>query len=190
MLLSIAYPEVITPFAHGIPMVDAGDGFLAGMKQYKYIRAFYGLSVSAVIAVAVTLLTQPESMEKIRGLVWGTMRDAIEHYKGAPGTEDAPRTARALPELATTLTEVRGERALTVVTLSRGLADALQCAENDLLHVSDNRWWLGGLQSTHAVVGTIDSSLPGDRILLGPDAHAEIVGPERTTLPVRVERIC
>ena len=190
VVLSIAHPELITPFAHGIPMVDTGDGFLAGMKQYKYIRAFYGLSISAVIAVAVTLLTQPESQAKIRGLVWGTIQDAVSHYKGAPGTEDAPRTATAIPELDASHTEVRGERALTVVTLSQGLADALECAEDDLLHVSDNRWWLGGLQSFHAIVGAIDPSLSGDRILLGPDAHAEIVGPDRASLPVRVERIC
>ncbi len=190
ILFSIAYPEVITPFAHGIPMLDVGDGFLSGMKQYKYIRAFYGLSISAVIAIGVTFLTRPESEEKVRGLVWGTIQDAIQHYKGSPGTEDAPRTALGLPELAPTLTEVRGERSLAVVTLSRPLAESLQCNLGDLLHVSDKRSWLGGLHSTHAIVGEINELLSDERILLGPDAHAEIVGPHRGSIPVRIERIC
>ena len=35
---SILQPEIITPFAHGVPMKEAKEGFLAGKDQYKFMR--------------------------------------------------------------------------------------------------------------------------------------------------------
>ena len=67
---SILVPQVITPFAHGVPIVDAGDGLLAGMNQHKYMRACYGLVVSTVIALIVTALTRPEPPHRCADLVW------------------------------------------------------------------------------------------------------------------------
>lgn len=74
---SLFVPQVITPFAHGVPTLDLGDqaGWLDGMKQYKFMRACYGMVVCSVIGVVVTLFTRPESAERQRGLVWGTVEE-------------------------------------------------------------------------------------------------------------------
>ncbi|MFQ5349510.1 MAG: sodium:solute symporter family protein, partial [Thermoanaerobaculia bacterium] len=71
ILLSLFLPEVIAPFAHGVPMAEAGSGLFAGMTQYKYMRAFFGIVVCAVLAVTTALLTRAEPSEKRRGLVSG-----------------------------------------------------------------------------------------------------------------------
>ncbi len=165
---SVFVPEVIKPFAHGVPMDadfrETGGGFFAGAKQYKFMRALFGLSVSCAIGVVVTMFTKPESSFKQRGLVWGTIADAIRHYKGAPGTESASARAAAVPCKAESEPPTRGEARLAVVTISEELARRLKAQVDDLVYVSDARWWLGGLRSVHAVVGSIDATLDGETI--------------------------
>ena len=87
IVFSLFVPEVIIPFSNGVPMQETGTGIFAGIKQFKFMRAFYGLSVSAVIGIVVTLFTKPESSDRQKGLVWGTVKDAILHYKGSAGAE-------------------------------------------------------------------------------------------------------
>src|SRR5690606_39208595 len=99
LTLSLFLPEVITPLAHGVPMGDAGDGILSGMKQHKFMRAFYGIVACSVIGVIVTLLTRPETVERQRGLVWGTISDALAKYKGSPGKESPVTRTLALPRI-------------------------------------------------------------------------------------------
>ena len=188
--LSLFVPEVITPFAHGVPMQDVDDGFLSGMKQYKFMRACYGISVSAVIGVVVSLLTTPEPFEKQRGLVWGTIGDALHHFKGSPGTEAEKRTASALPIAASEAATSGDDAELPSVRISRTLADTLGAEAGDLLYVTDARWWLGGLRSTHSVVGQIADSPDGQSsIELGPATFATVVTSRRKDRPVRVERL-
>ena len=67
--LSFFVPEVITPFAHGVPMGEAGDGLFAGEKQYKFMRACYGLTICAVVGGVVSFFTRPET-KSLAGLVW------------------------------------------------------------------------------------------------------------------------
>ncbi|MDD9866750.1 MAG: hypothetical protein OXS32_10405, partial [Verrucomicrobiales bacterium] len=69
VLLSIFVPDVITPFAHGVPMGEAGEGLFGGAKQYKFMRACFGLSVCTIVGVVVSLLTKPET-KSLTGLVW------------------------------------------------------------------------------------------------------------------------
>ena len=52
-------------------MAEAGTGLFAGMTQYEYMRAFFGIVVCAALALTTALLTRPEPAEKRRGLVSG-----------------------------------------------------------------------------------------------------------------------
>ena len=146
-----------------------------------------GLIYAAGIGVTITFFTKPEPQHKQRGLVWGTIADAIEHYKGAPGRETGSTRARGLPRRSAIETPRRGDALLAVVTLSRPLAEALGAAPGDLVYVSDNRWWLGGLRSVHAVVGDIDGS--GMSIELGPETFELVVAPRRRQRVVSIERL-
>ncbi len=188
--LSIFVPEVIRPFAHGVPMQEVEDGVLSGLKQYKFMRACYGICVSAVIGVFVSLLTKPEPFERQRGLVWGTISDALRRFKGSPGNETVKRTASAMP-LATAdadVTKDGTERPL--VRISQPLADSLDAKAGDILYVTDSRWWLGGLRSTHAVVQKVTPATAGQsNIELDPSTFDSVVTTRRKDQPVRVERL-
>lgn len=75
VLLSLALPQVVAPFAQGVPAGQGTRGFLAGLQQHAFMRACFGLAVSAAIGVGVTLFTRPESAQRLRGLVWGRRDD-------------------------------------------------------------------------------------------------------------------
>ncbi len=187
---SLFVPEVITPFAHGVPMKEVEDGFLSGMKQYKFMRACYGISVCLVIGVIVSLLTKPDSPEKQRGLVWGTVAEALRRYKGSPGHEG--RSKRAPARLLASLEDRTspGEAHLPLVRISRGLAEELDAKAGDLVYLTDRRFWLGGLRSTHAVVGEVTGAEGGEAVVeTGPGTYSLVVTPRREGKPIVVERL-
>ena len=188
VVVSLFFPVVIAPFAHGVPMAEVGDGFLSGMRQFKFMRACYGLGVSTVIAVVVTFLTRPNSFEQCRGLVWGTVADALRHYKGSPGRESATRHATAMPRQSLAEERYQGSGQLPVVRISTALAAALEAQVDDLVYVTDRRWWLGGLRSAHAIVERVtDEAKP--IIELGPATFKSVIARGRTHEPIRVERL-
>ena len=41
IVVSLIFPQVISPFAHGVPMKETDGTLLAGITQYKFMRAFF-----------------------------------------------------------------------------------------------------------------------------------------------------
>jgi len=136
VVLSIAWPVLITPFSHG---VDPSGGF-------KYTRALYGLATSGVIAVVVSLLTKTKSGSAIEGLVVGTLDKAKEKYKGAPANE---------VEGQKVVVTLRADKEIQELGISTRVATLLSAKKGDIVYVSDARRWLGGLRSVHAQVSAI-----------------------------------
>ena len=167
---------------------ENGDGLFAGAKQYKFMRALFGLLVSGGIGVVVTLFTKPEPKEKQAGLVWGTVKDAIRHYKGSEGSESDSAETLAMPVKADVEAPVEGEGSLPVVTLSAAVMEKLRAKVGDPVYITDTRWWLGGLQSMHVVVGAQNES-GDDVVALGPETYDIIVTSRRHDKPLKVERL-
>jgi len=186
ILLSLFIPAIVEPFAHGVPMGEAGDGILGGMKQQQFMRAFYGLVVCGIIGVVVTLFTKPESKESQRGLVWGTIRDALSSYIGSPGKEAKVTKASALPRILEKA--LPGTSQLTGVRISSALGEELDAQAGDLIYVTDTRWWTGGLYSTHAIVAEVEES-DEKFVAMEDDVHELVVFRSRRGTPVRVERL-
>ncbi len=189
VVFSLFVPEVIRPFAHGVPMTEAGDGVFAGMAQYKFMRAFFGLSVSLGIGVVTTFFTRPEAEERQKGLVWGTIAEAIESYKGSAGREGDGRKTSVQPRSTADDGERRGAGKLPAVALSQAAIDALETRLGDLIYVSDRRWWLGGLRSAHAIVGEVLSGENEPVIAMGPETFASVVAPGRQAEALTVTRL-
>ena len=189
VVFSLFVPEVIRPFAHGVPMTESGEGVFAGMSQYKFMRAFYGLVVCSVIGVVTTFLSKPEPFERQRGLVWGTIADAIASYKGSPGQEGESVSTLVQPARAAREAERQGRDGLPVMRVSEAAAKALAARSGDLIYVSDRRWWLGGLRSAHAIVGEVSESLDGSVIELGPETFDSVVAPTRRGFDLIVTRL-
>jgi SSS family solute:Na+ symporter len=134
--LSIAWPILITPFSHG---VDPAGGF-------KYTRALYGLVGSLAIGVVVSYLTKAESVKKMQGLVAGTLDKGKEGFKGAPINEIQGKKI----DVKIVHDDKMGELAV-----SPEAAHMLSAGLGDLVHLSDGRWWLGGLRSTQAKISSL-----------------------------------
>jgi len=152
------------------------------------MRAFFGLVVCGAIGVGVTLFTRARPFEEVRGLVWGTVADAIRWYKGADGVEQESDWATATA-LKGTVDAVQGRGQLAVVELTAPLAEALNGAGvGDLVYISDRRAWLGGLRSGQAIVGSVvDGEAPAVR--LGPALWEAVVAPGRDEVPLRVRKL-
>ena len=164
-------------------MKEAKEGIFAGKDQYKFMRGFFGISVCLCIGIISGLLTSPSKKEKIKGLVWGTISDAIKHYKGSAGDESESDWAMGLPIEGT---DTNTEQDLPKVYVSRSLADKLNAKEKDLLYISDARAWLGGLKSGHAIIGGIKESLQDEQLELSPMMYRSLV---RLNQPLRIKRM-
>ncbi|MEC9094798.1 MAG: sodium:solute symporter family protein, partial [Planctomycetota bacterium] len=165
--LSMLFPVLVLPFSHGVPMGEEGDGFLGGMKQFKFMRACYGIVVCFGIGLLVSCFTRAESFEKQRGLVWGTIQDALKNFKGSPGSEGEVRKVRVPVHRIDSGEPVVGSD-FPVVQVSRRLADSLSVASGDLVYVSDCRWWLGGLRSSQCRVGEVFAGEAGQAVVRLP----------------------
>ncbi len=185
---SVLEPGIIAffDFNQGVPAAEIGDGFFAGAKQYKFTRAFFGLSASAIFAVVFTVFTKPESVERQKGLVWGTIKDALAKYKGSPGEEKfGVQAAAQVARLDTD--DFRGEARLPVATITQSLAAKLGAEVGSLIYVCDKRRILGGLRSCHAIVSHITDDMDNICVSLGPSAYEAAVAPKRANREVRVE---
>jgi len=137
MLVSIIYPQVITPLAHGI---SAEGG-------YSYIRSFYGIVATsiAVIIFMTVWWNEKQSPNKTRGLVTGSLDKCAELYKG--GTPNYEGVGEKVKH------RWKVNESISVVRLPQKSIDKLKLREGDIIYISDARWWLGGLRSVHAKVG-------------------------------------
>jgi SSS family solute:Na+ symporter len=146
--ISIAWPILITPFSHG---VEPAGGF-------KYMRALYGLVGSLLIGVIVSYLTRAESKEKMQGLVAGTLNKAKERFKQGPINELLGKKASA---------KIMEDEQVEEISISPVAARRLSAGVGDLVHLSDGRWWLGGLRSTQAKISSLHDQ-DSDIVLVAP----------------------
>ena len=191
--VSIFIPELIRPFAHGVPMDsnfrDADEGLFAGARQYKFMRALFGLGASALIGIVVTMVTKPEPREKQTGLVWGTVADAIKRYKGSAGSEDDAASTLAMPRKGEVEPEAFGEARLPAIRVSAPVLESLRAGIGDPVYLTDTRAWLGGLYSMHVrISGILESEGEEEIVEMGPDTYALIVTGKRHDKPLRIDR--
>lgn len=187
IICSIIWPQLVEPFSHGIPAKEVGEGLFAGAKQYKFTRALFGLAVSGGIGVIVTLVTKPRPLDSVRGLVWGTIKDAIRNYKGREGDERESRYVTAAPARGEGLT-LDERSGLSTVEITEALASEIGAVEGDLVYVSDSRRWLGGLRSGHAIVAGVVPDA-ARRVTLAPILYDSIVPEGRRDRDLRVKRL-
>ena len=136
IFLSIRFPQLVKPVGHGITQVEG----------LSYMRALYGLLVSTIIGVGVSLVTKPRPLSEVTGLVIGTLRQAREMFKGGPINEEEGEKVhlRVVPM------EDQAEDDRRVVLAPEDMA-RLKARAGDLLYIRDRRWWTGGLRSAHVI---------------------------------------
>jgi len=188
MGLSMLFPAVIIPFAHGVPGGKTAWDILAGMREQQFMRACYGVVLCTFIGITVSWLTRPELLEKQLGLVWGTIADALRHYKGSPGRESEVTRTLAMPQLLQVALPHFGTAELSGIRISSKVARQLDAHVGDLVYVTDPRWWTGGLHSAHVIVAEISYEDAQATVAMEETAFQLVVGNRQGEL-VRLERL-
>lgn len=181
-IVSMVTGSVMTLLTVWFPYwIDSLSWFVSGPHndQYIYMRALFGMSVTAVVGVTVTFLTSRDQKD-IRGLTADTLDYAMEQYKGAKPNHVPGMKVRRLP--------LRTEHSLAVdrCRLSPAVMKKLKAEPGDLIYLEDARWWLGGLRSKQ-FKAVEAHELEGDVVLVNSqaveEAHLEL---ER---PVTLEKV-
>jgi len=137
MILGQFFPEMISPFAHGIE--------LRPDRGYSYIGALYNIVVCTGVGVIVTLFTKPDSEEKLKGLTVFDASKLKSIYKGSKPNE--------VPGKAVTVDWKLSKRDEGTIQFSNNDMNRMKANPGDLVYIQDSRWWLGGLKSAHSVYG-------------------------------------
>ena len=138
MVIGGKYPEIfISPFDHGIEFNPD--------RPYSYIRALYNTLVCAGSGVVVGLLTTAPSVDKTEGLTVWSLNKARELFKGGSPNDrlgDSVIVDWAIKDMED-----------DIVQFSANDMEIMAAEVGDLVYLSDERKWLGGLKSFHSVYG-------------------------------------
>ena len=137
MLLGQNFPELISPFSHGIELRPG--------KGYSYIGALYNIFVCAGVGIIVTFFTKPKSEKQLSGLTIFDVHNLKSIFKGSPVNEQKGESINVSWEIK--------ENDLDLVCFSKNDMDKMKANPGDLVFIEDSRWWLGGLKSAHSVYG-------------------------------------
>ncbi len=136
-VLTVFIPKMIDPLAWFVSAPQNGI--------YIYSRALFGMTITAIIGVVVTLMTSQKNqdLDKIKGLTIDTLDYAMEQYKGGKPNHTKGEKVKRLPVLI--------DEAIPVgkIALSSNVMDRLKAGLDDLVYMEDSRWILGGLRSDH-----------------------------------------
>ena len=137
MLLGQNFPELISPFSHGIELRPG--------RGYSYIGALYNIFVCASVGIIVTFFTKSKSEKELSGLTIFDVHNLKSIFKGSPVNEEKGE--------AINLNWKIKENESDLVFFSKNDMGKMKANPGDLVFIEDSRWWLGGLKSVHSVYG-------------------------------------
>lgn len=119
--------------------------FVGGCMSPKdiYMPALFGMLVTALVGIVVSLCTRPDPPEKRVGLTIDTLDAAMERYKGGVPHHAVGRKVRRVA--------VVEDKSLPIdhIAVTPAMMTRLNAQEGDLVFLEDSRWYLGGLRSNH-----------------------------------------
>jgi SSS family solute:Na+ symporter len=173
-LASVTFPRWIDPLSRAV-LAYPPDG----EPNHSLFRGLFGVVVTAVIGVVVTLFTPAPARTKTDGLTVYSLGEAMRRFKnGIPNFKRGRRGA-----VTGVLLEPDADAGDTV-RLPHPVMEQLAIEEGDLVYVADARWWLGGLRSIqlHAGVPMTDGKVG---LSLRSIDHGSLVAGR----PLKVEKI-
>ena len=137
MLLGQNFPELISPFSHGIELRPG--------RGYSYIGALYNIFVCAGVGIIVTFFTKSKSEKELSGLTIFDVHNLKSIFKGSPVNEEKGESINLNWKIK--------ENESDLVFFSKNDMKKMKANPGDLVFIEDSRWWLGGLKSVHSVYG-------------------------------------
>ncbi len=138
MILGQFNHELVAPFSHGIELRPG--------KGYSYIGALYNIFVCASVGIIVSLLTKPPKEEDIKGLTVFDVDNLKAKFKGSEINE-------AKGKKVIVKWNIDNQIENNCIRFSKHDMRKMNANPGDLVYLCDNRSWLGGLKSIHAVYG-------------------------------------
>lgn len=136
-IMTLFYPGMLDPVAEFVGAAVEEKG------RYIYVRAVFGMSLTAFVGFLVSLVTEPKPDEEIEGLTVWSLDKAMEIYKGG-----VPSHTRGI-NLKNLAFEINDSLEKGKVAMSASAMKDMAVGEGDLVFIEDNRWWMGGLRSVH-----------------------------------------
>ena len=137
-ILTVFVPKMIQPLAWFVSAPQNGI--------YIYSRALFGMVLTAIVGIAITLSTKPseKQLARSKGLTIDTLDYAMEQYKGGIPNHVKGEKVHRLPVII--------DEAIPTgkVSLSKSVMARMKANVEDLIYMEDSRWILGGLRSDHA----------------------------------------
>jgi SSS family solute:Na+ symporter len=130
--------------------------------NYSVFRGLFGVVVTAIIGIVVTLLTPRQPDSKTRGLTVFSLDEAMRRFKGGIPNFLPSRTPTVKRLSLAVDASIEG-----VIRLPASVMEALTVDEGDLVYIADDRWYLGGIRSVQLPAGP---PAEGEEIVVGPDA--------------------
>ncbi|MCB0355666.1 MAG: hypothetical protein KDD40_01585, partial [Bdellovibrionales bacterium] len=168
-VLTVWYPSVI----------DGLAWFVSGPENgvYIYLRALFGMGVTAVIGIVTSFFTQPKKDEDIVGLTIDTLNESMKIYKGGEPNFEVGEKIKSM-KIA-----IDNQLALDVIQLSPHSMQRLKAKDGDMIYFADSRWYLGGLRSEH-VKAYVNQQLKDDEVLMSEKTREEAYMLEGRTVDV------
>ena len=170
-IVSVYQPQLIDPLAR---LVQGPTD-----RAYIYMRAMFGMVVTAIIGIFVTLIT-PRSQREIGGLTASTIDEGMTRFKGGPPNHAVGRKVRCADLV------IDDHVPMMTVRVTEEMMNRLAAQEGDLIYVSDYRWWLGGLRSEHFRLGAPEASQENTALISQASREKAFLLPHR---PVTLEKI-
>ena len=120
-------------------------GFVKTGGNFGYFRALFGLLVTLIVAVILTLFTKRDEKKDLAGLTIWTIQEGRARFKGGKPNDIVGKKVK-LPLKVT----AEGD---DLLHLSKDAMERLKAEVGDLMYIADSRWYLGGLRSLHIHLG-------------------------------------
>ena len=122
--------------------------FFMGAEQGDpiFFRALFGVILTSLIAFVLCCLKKPALDKNITGLTAGALDQAMFFFKkGVPNHQQGVQAKNLKLALSEDLKDKE-------VLLSSEVIEQLKAKTGDIIYVSDGRWWLGGMRSSHFIL--------------------------------------
>jgi solute:Na+ symporter, SSS family len=133
--LTLIYPNWIDPLALFLNLSENGN--------YIFLRAVFGMTVTLTLGFLCTYLWK-EDQKNIQGLTFYSILSAKQSYKKSNFINETP--GKILTNLKF---KIDNSQTLGTVSIPANHMKDLKAQSGDLIYISDNRWYLGGLRAGH-----------------------------------------
>ena len=152
---TLFFPEVLKPLRDFVFSSPTGDPI--------YLRALFGILVTGLTGIVITLFTKPAKESEISKYTISGIEQTMKEFKeGEPNLEKGAKAKNLKLVIDNSLEKNK-------ISISQPVADKMKAKVSDIIYVADSRWYLGGLRSGHFRLSKIHNGVGENAIKLSQE---------------------